>query len=102
MASDMNRLKRQLFLTSSLLPGIIVTVLQVTMCSNIFEIGSPPDPWKNHNIARRSRHSGTGVWFIQGDTLSEWRASGPLLWIHGKRELPPSAYSFAKTDGFPL
>ena len=38
----MNRLKRQLFLTSLLLPGIIVTVLQVTMCSNIFEIGSLP------------------------------------------------------------
>ena len=65
---------------------------------------SPPDPWKNYNIAHRSRHSGTGAWFVQGDTLSEWKASGPssLLWIHGKRELPPNTYPFAEIDGFPL
>jgi len=65
---------------------------------------SPPDPWKNYNTARRSRHGGTGAWFIQGDMLSEWKASGPssLLWIHGKRKLPRNAYSFVRTDDFPL
>ena len=48
---------------------------------------SPPDPWKNHNLARGSRHGGTGTWWIQGDTYAEWKASGSssLLWIHGKR-----------------
>lgn len=47
---------------------------------------SPPDPWKNHNIACGSRHSGTAAWFIGGSTFSEWTSSGPnsLLWIHGK------------------
>jgi hypothetical protein len=30
---------------------------------------SPPDPWKNHNLARGSRHSGTGTWWIEGDDL---------------------------------
>jgi hypothetical protein len=50
---------------------------------------SPPDPWKNHNSARESRHEGTGMWFVRGSALSEWKASGPssLLWIHGKRQL---------------
>ena len=49
---------------------------------------APPDPWKNYNIARGWRHSGTGAWFMQGNTLSEWMESGPssLLWIHGKRQ----------------
>ena len=48
---------------------------------------SPPDPWKNHNIAHDMRHGVTGAWFVQGDTLTEWTAFGPssLLWVHGKR-----------------
>ncbi|KAH9990933.1 hypothetical protein BJV77DRAFT_566061 [Russula vinacea] len=47
---------------------------------------SPPDPWKNHNLARGSRHAGTAAWFVGGSTLSKWKSSGPssLLWIHGK------------------
>jgi hypothetical protein len=54
---------------------------------------SPPDPWKNHDIARELRHGETGAWFVNGETLSEWKASGSssLLWIHGKRRLLPSA-----------
>ena len=52
---------------------------------------SPPDPWKNHNIAHELRHDVTGAWFVRGDTLSEWRAFGPssLLWVHGKRRFYP-------------
>jgi hypothetical protein len=48
---------------------------------------SPPDPWKNHHIAHDSHHEATALWFIQGETFSEWKSSGPssLLWIHGKR-----------------
>jgi len=48
---------------------------------------APPDPWKNYDICRESRHSGTGAWFVNSSMFSEWKASGPssLLWIHGKR-----------------
>ncbi len=48
---------------------------------------SPPDPWKNHSIARESQHSGTATWWIHGETFSKWKSSGPssLLWLHGKR-----------------
>ncbi len=59
---------------------------------------SPPDPWKNHHIARKSRHKGTAAWFVGGNTLSEWKSSGPnsLLWIHGKRKFPnPSSFATA-------
>ena len=51
---------------------------------------SPPDPWKNYNIACKLRQSGTAEWFLQGNTFSEWKRSedsGCLLWVHGKREL---------------
>ena len=49
---------------------------------------SPPDPWVNHNTARKSQHSGTGEWWIQGHTFSDWKYSGPssLIWIFGKRQ----------------
>ena len=53
----------------------------------------PPDPWKNHHAACKSRHRGTAEWFIQDNTFSEWRTSdvpGSLLWVHGKRLLIPS------------
>ena len=61
---------------------------------------SPPDPWKNHHIAHESRLEASATWFVQGETFSKWKSSGPcsLLWIHGKRQLLPSRYSFADTD----
>jgi hypothetical protein len=61
---------------------------------------SPPDPWKNHNIACESHHLGTATWFIQGNTFSEWKASdlGSLLWIHGKRLLNPNSCASVDSD----
>ena len=97
----MSKIKRQLF------SEIAIAAWNHRDClagdklqQDIFRWLSPPDPWKNYNVARRSRHSGTGAWFVNGTTLSEWKTSGPssLLWIHGKRELPPRAYSVAETD----
>src|SRR5579863_5777698 len=100
MTSDKNKSKRQLF------PNVAIADRAHRSCSagdklrrDIQRWLSPPDPWKNYNIARKSRHSGTGAWFLQGEMLSEWKASGPksLLWIHGKRQLQsqPNTYSFS-------
>src|SRR5258708_21833206 len=46
---------------------------------------SPPDPSTNHNIARSAHHEGTATWFFKGNIFKEWKSSGSLLWIHGKR-----------------
>ena len=46
---------------------------------------SPPDPSTNHNIARRNHLDGTASWFTQSVTLKDWKETGSLLWIHGKR-----------------
>ncbi|KAH9164951.1 hypothetical protein EDB89DRAFT_2077428 [Lactarius sanguifluus] len=45
---------------------------------------SPADPSTNHNIARKAQHKGTAAWFFQGRIFFEWKATGSLLWTHGK------------------
>ena len=57
---------------------------------------SSPDPSTNHNIACDTHHKKTASWFFQGNIFREWKSTGSLLWIHGKRlshplfELSPS------------
>jgi hypothetical protein len=70
---------------------------------DIFGWLSPPDPWKNHHAACKSRHRGTAEWFIHGNTFLEWRTSevpGSLLWVHGKRLLIPSLCGSTETEFF--
>jgi len=43
------------------------------------------------------------VWFIQGNTFSEWKMSetkSSLLWVHGKRPLIPNIQALAVTEIF--
>ena len=46
---------------------------------------SPPDPSTSHNIACECQYKGSAKWFCQGRVFEEWKVSGSLLWIHGKR-----------------
>ncbi|KAF8262798.1 hypothetical protein EI94DRAFT_1742597 [Lactarius quietus] len=46
---------------------------------------SPPDPSKNHVIARRIHSGESAVWFTRGHAFENWNMTGGLLWIHGKR-----------------
>ena len=46
---------------------------------------SSPDPSTNQIILCRSRHQGTANWFFRGSLFEEWKSTGSLLWIHGKR-----------------
>lgn len=39
----------------------------------------------NHNVACQARHKGTAEWFFEDDTFKQWKSTGSLLWIHGKR-----------------
>ncbi|KAI9450824.1 hypothetical protein BJY52DRAFT_1419405 [Lactarius psammicola] len=45
---------------------------------------APPDPSVNYNAASGAHHEGTAAWCTKGNTLADWKASGSLLWIHGK------------------
>ncbi|KAF8462657.1 hypothetical protein DFH94DRAFT_659177, partial [Russula ochroleuca] len=69
LASDQNKSKRD------------------NLHKDIFKWLSPPDPWKNHHLACKSRHRRSAAWFVQGNTFSEWKASeapSSILWVHGK------------------
>ncbi|KAH9063605.1 hypothetical protein EDB87DRAFT_132125 [Lactarius vividus] len=46
---------------------------------------SPPDPSKNHVVARRTHYSESAVWCTRGPTFKNWDLTGGLLWIHGIR-----------------
>ena len=48
---------------------------------------SPPDPSINHNIACGAHQKRTAEWFFQGGIFTEWKSSGSLLWLYGKRTL---------------
>ena len=59
---------------------------------NIHKWLSPSDPSTNHNIACGTHHKKTASWFFQGTIFQEWKSTGSLLWIHGKRlPTPPSS-----------
>jgi hypothetical protein len=44
-----------------------------------------PDPSTNHSIACGIQHDGSAQWFFRGRIFSEWKSTGSLLWIYGKR-----------------
>ena len=48
---------------------------------------SSPDPSTNHFIFCSSQHQGTASWFFRGSLFEEWKSTGSLLWIYGKRML---------------
>ena len=50
---------------------------------------SPPDPSTNHNIACGTHQKKNASWFFQGTIFQEWKSTGSLLWVHGKRLAPP-------------
>jgi hypothetical protein len=102
IASAKNKSKRRLFANVAITDSMYSDCLAGDKLQiDIQRWLSPPDPWKNYNVAHGLRHNGTGTWFVQGDILSEWKESGPssLLWIRGKRRFLVSAYLFAEVDG---
>ena len=46
---------------------------------------TPPDPSTNHTIACGIQHDGSAQWFFRGGMFSEWKSTGSLLWVYGKR-----------------
>ena len=86
--SDINKLKHQLFFDFAFASWNDIECLAGDkLQQDIWTWLSPPNPWKNYNVACGSCHIGTGTWFVQGEMFSKWKSSGPntLLWIHGKR-----------------
>ena len=60
---------------------------------------SPPDPSTNHNIACATHHKTIASWFFQGTIFQEWKSTGSLLWVHGKR-LPHSLSNLTPSNTY--
>ena len=65
---------------------------------NIHKWLSPPDPSTNHNIACDTHNKKTASWFFQGSIFREWKSTGSLLWIHGKRAPRPTSRQMPSDD----
>jgi archaellum component FlaC len=65
---------------------------------NVHKWLSPPDPSTNHNIACGTHHKKTATWFFQGTFFRDWKSSGSLLWIHGKRAPSPISHWISFID----
>lgn len=59
---------------------------------------TPPDPSVNFNAATGAHHEGTAAWCLKGNVLVDWKTSGSLFWIHGKRMYLLTILSLDATD----
>ena len=73
--------------------GHLHIIVENQSWENIHKWLSPPDPSTNHNIACDTHHKKTATWFFQGSIFREWKSTGSLLWIHGKRAPSLSHFS---------
>ena len=92
-ADDVDEMKRSSFLNLvSADYGSLPLLSGNQLRKDIHKWLSPPDPSTNHNIACGTHHKKTASWFFQGSIFQEWKSTGSLLWIHGKRlSHPPSS-----------
>jgi len=85
IAADVDEIRR---LSSNLTSADYIVLLIVSgnqLRESTHKWLSPPDPSTNHNIACGTHHKKTATWLFQGRIYQEWKATGSLLWIHGKR-----------------
>ena len=85
-ANDVDDVKR--LLSTNLISadnGALHILLGNQLRESIHKWLSPPDPSTNHNIACGTHHKKTATWFFEGSIFQEWKSTGSLLWIHGKR-----------------
>ena len=78
--------------------GFLRIISENQLRENVHKWLSPPDPSTNHNIACGTHHKKTATWFFQGTFFREWKSSGSLLWIHGKRAPSPISHRISFID----
>ena len=91
-ASDVDLLKRSS--SPNLISidyGALHVILENQLRENVHEWLSLPDPSTNHNIACGTHHKKTATWFFEGSIFREWKSTGSLLWVHGKRTPCPTS-----------
>jgi hypothetical protein len=85
MANDVDEVKRLLSNLVSADYGTLHILSGNQLLESTQNWLSPPDPSTNHNIACSTHLKKTATWFFEGSTYQEWKSTGSLLWVHGKR-----------------
>jgi hypothetical protein len=96
-AIDVDQAKR---LSSSLINashGVLCILSEKQLRESVHQWLSPPDPSTNHIVACDTHHKKTASWFFQGNIFQEWKSTGELLWVHGKR-LPSPLFNLAPSN----
>ena len=70
-------------------------ISETQLQENIYKWLSPSDPSTNHNIACGTHLKKMATWFFQGSIFGEWKSTGSLLWIHGKRAPYPTFIQYS-------
>jgi hypothetical protein len=78
--------------------GVLHIVSGNQLRENVHKWLSPPNPSTNHNTACGTYHKTTATWFLQGSIFREWKSTGSLLWIHGKRAPCPTSHPIPSDD----
>ena len=89
-ANDVNQVMRSSSYFISTDYGSLHVISENQLRENIHRWLSPPDPSTNHKIACDTYNKKTATWFFQGSIFREWKSTGSLLWIHGKRASCPA------------
>jgi hypothetical protein len=85
VVNEVNKMKRLFLFSDSSSTGLKATVTGDQFQRDIRLWLSPPDPSMNHDHVCKARHKGTAKWFLESRVLADWKLTGSLLWIHGKR-----------------
>ena len=92
-AKDVDKMKRSSSLNLIRTTTDLHIISETQLRGNIRKWLSPPNPSTNHNIACGTHHKQAATWFFQGSIYREWKSTGSLLWIHGKRTPCPTSPS---------
>ncbi|KAJ7653500.1 hypothetical protein B0H17DRAFT_396461 [Mycena rosella] len=68
----------------SSLESKVVKLLDMQVVRDIKSWLSAPDPSTSHSNVLKTRHRGTGSWFLEGKTFADWKTSNnSVFWIYG-------------------
>jgi hypothetical protein len=89
IADDVDERRRSSFSADSADYVVLLILPGNQLRESTYKWFSPPDPSTNHNIACATHHKKTAKWFLRGRIYQEWKETGSLIWIHGKRLSAP-------------
>ncbi|KAJ7691815.1 hypothetical protein B0H17DRAFT_555825 [Mycena rosella] len=71
----------------------VAKLLNLQVDHNIKTWLSAPDPFTSHSSVVKTRHTGTGLWFLESDAFANWKTtSNSVFWIYGSPGSGKSVY----------